>query len=225
MTGNRLYLVKQFLAEVYFCDWIGLASDCGCWANCECRQRTAVWLLWLPGNAVLGMDSGSLSPLWLQRSGWVVMLYLLCICVYLLHKYVLDAYYVLKISLWSRGAPWDPIFECVSVFMDWGGDILSDSVVWALKKILVFPCGSGGKESTCNVGDLRLIPGLGRFPWRRERLPTPVFWPGEFCGLHSPWGRKEWTWLSHFHWALKISVPQRKFMGPRVIFWLFLLLN
>ena len=23
-------------------------------------------------------------------------------------------------------------------------------------------------------------------PWRRERLPTPVFWPGEFHGLYSP---------------------------------------
>ena len=28
-------------------------------------------------------------------------------------------------------------------------------------------------------------------PWRRESLPTPVFWPGEFHGLYSPWGRKE----------------------------------
>ena len=27
--------------------------------------------------------------------------------------------------------------------------------------------------------------------WRRERLPTPVFWPGEFHGLYSPWGHKE----------------------------------
>ena len=25
-------------------------------------------------------------------------------------------------------------------------------------------------------------------PWRRERLPTPVFWPGEFHRLYSPWG-------------------------------------
>ena len=25
----------------------------------------------------------------------------------------------------------------------------------------------------------------------RERLPTPVFWPGEFHGLYSPWGHKE----------------------------------
>ena len=28
-------------------------------------------------------------------------------------------------------------------------------------------------------------------PLEKERLPTPVFWPGEFHGLYSPWGRKE----------------------------------
>ena len=28
-------------------------------------------------------------------------------------------------------------------------------------------------------------------PWRRERLPTPMFWPGESHGLYSPWGCKE----------------------------------
>ena len=26
---------------------------------------------------------------------------------------------------------------------------------------------------------------VGKMPWRRERLPTPVFWPGEFAGLWS----------------------------------------
>ena len=27
--------------------------------------------------------------------------------------------------------------------------------------------------------------------WRRDRLPTPVFWPGKFHGLsYSPWGRR-----------------------------------
>ena len=30
-----------------------------------------------------------------------------------------------------------------------------------------------------------------KIPWRRERLPTPVFWPEEFHGLYSPWGCKE----------------------------------
>ena len=56
---------------------------------------------------------------------------------------------------------------------------------------LGFSGGSAGKESAHNVGDLGSIPGLGRFPWRRERLPTPVFWPREFHGLFSPWGCKE----------------------------------
>ena len=57
--------------------------------------------------------------------------------------------------------------------------------------LLGFPCGSAGKEPACNAEDVGSIRGLGRFPWRRERLPTPVFWPGEFRGLYSPWGHKE----------------------------------
>ena len=32
---------------------------------------------------------------------------------------------------------------------------------------------------------------VGKIPWGRERLPTPVFWPGEFHGLYSPWGHRE----------------------------------
>ena len=34
-------------------------------------------------------------------------------------------------------------------------------------------------------------PWVGKILWRRERLPTPVFWPREFQGLYSPRGRKE----------------------------------
>jgi len=30
-----------------------------------------------------------------------------------------------------------------------------------------------------------------KIPWRRERLPTPVFWPGEFHGLYNSWGHNE----------------------------------
>ena len=56
---------------------------------------------------------------------------------------------------------------------------------------LGFPGGSAGKESAYNAGDLGSIPGLGRSPGEENRLPTPVFWPGEFHGLYSPWGCKE----------------------------------
>ena len=30
-----------------------------------------------------------------------------------------------------------------------------------------------------------------KIPWRRERLPTPVFWPGEFYRLYSTCCHKE----------------------------------
>ena len=36
-----------------------------------------------------------------------------------------------------------------------------------------------------------LDPWFGKIPWRRQQLPTPVFWPGEFHGLHSPWTCEE----------------------------------
>ena len=32
---------------------------------------------------------------------------------------------------------------------------------------------------------------VGKIPWRRGRLPTPVFWTGEFHELYSPWGHRE----------------------------------
>ena len=53
-----------------------------------------------------------------------------------------------------------------------------------------FPGGSDGKESAGSAGDLGSIPGLGRSPGEGKGYP-PVFWPGEFHGLYSPWGRKE----------------------------------
>ena len=34
-----------------------------------------------------------------------------------------------------------------------------------------FPCGSAGKESTCNVGDLGSIPRLGRSPGEGKAYP------------------------------------------------------
>ena len=53
-----------------------------------------------------------------------------------------------------------------------------------------FPCDSAGKESTCNVGDLGSIPGLGRSPAEGKGYPL------QYSGLensmdYSPWGRKE----------------------------------
>ena len=40
-----------------------------------------------------------------------------------------------------------------------------------MRILLGFPCGSAGKESACNVGDLGSIPGLGRSPGERNGYP------------------------------------------------------
>ena len=49
------------------------------------------------------------------------------------------------------------------------------------------------KKSACNAGDPGLDPWVGKIPWRKEWLSTPVFWPGEFCGLYGPWVAKSQT--------------------------------
>ena len=38
-----------------------------------------------------------------------------------------------------------------------------------------FPGGSNGKESTCNVGDLGLIPGMVRYPGEGNGYPLQYF--------------------------------------------------
>ena len=61
-----------------------------------------------------------------------------------------------------------------------------------------FPGGSDDKESTCNVGDLGSVPGLGKSPGEGNGLPTQYscFLPGELSEQrsltdYSPWGYKE----------------------------------
>ena len=58
----------------------------------------------------------------------------------------------------------------ISFRMDWF-DLLA--VKGALKSLL--QCGRPG-----------LDPWVGKIPWRRERLPTPVFWPRELQSMGPP---------------------------------------
>ena len=61
------------------------------------------------------------------------------------------------------------------------------------------PCGSAGKESTCNVGDLGSISGLGRSPGEGKGYPL------QYSGLENSTDyivhgvTKNQTRLSNFH--------------------------
>ena len=58
-----------------------------------------------------------------------------------------------------------------------------------------FPCGSAGKESTCNVGDLGSTPGLGRSPGKGKNYPLQYsgLENSMDCVVHSV--AKSWTQL------------------------------
>ena len=63
---------------------------------------------------------------------------------------------------------------------------------------LGFTCGSAGKDSACNAGDLGLIPGLGRSPGEGKGYPL------QYSGLENSmdcivhWVTKSRTRLSYF---------------------------
>ena len=59
-----------------------------------------------------------------------------------------------------------------------------------------FPCGTAGKESACNTGDLGSIPGLGRSPGEGKgyTLQYSGLENTTDCIVHGV--TKSWTWLS-----------------------------
>ena len=92
------------------------------------------------------------------------------------------------------------IFSLLVVYiLKWFPKVLQSVIFWIPFKFEKgFPDSSVGKESACNAGDPSLF-WVRKICWRRDRLPTPEFWPGRFHGLYSPWGWKEsdmTEWLS-----------------------------
>ena len=67
---------------------------------------------------------------------------------------------------------------------------------------LGFPCGSAGKNSVCNAGDLGLIPGLERSPGEGKGCPL------QYSGLENSMDCivhgviKSWMRQSNFHFSL-----------------------
>ena len=142
----------------------------------------------------------------------------MCTCCY--KKYVLKK---------SRFKPWkiaqlvkNPPAMQSSQFDSWVGKIH-----WRMDRLptpvsLVFPCGSAGKESTFNVGNLYSIPGLGRSPGEGKGYAL------QYSGLENSMqcivhgvakSRHDWVTFTHFThayipslWNLLPSHPFRLMM-------------
>ena len=96
---------------------------------------------------------------------------------------------------------------------------------------LVFPCDSADKESTCNVEDLGLIPGLERSPGGGKGYPL------QYSGLEHSMGFtvhgviKSQTQLSDFHFHVPhyifcfkpiiLLIASRLFFGDFGLFFVF----
>ena len=62
-----------------------------------------------------------------------------------------------------------------------------------------FPCGSTGKESACNAGDLGLIPGLGRSPGEGKSYPLQYSGLKNSMTVHGI--AKRGTRINYFHFT------------------------
>ena len=80
---------------------------------------------------------------------------------------------------------------------DWATELMQNDIEYFGNQ--GFPCGSVGKESACNAGDLGSVPGLGRSPGEGNGYPLQYSGLENSMDLYSPWGRKEsdtTEWLS-----------------------------
>ena len=139
-------------------------------------------------------------------------------------------------SLWPLGlwptsllAPWDSpgkILEWIAIPFSRGSfqprdrtrvsfiagrsfmsELQGDPVLWIGSSILGFPWWLSWKRSRLQCSRLGFDPLVGKIPWRREQLPTPVFWPGEFHELYSPWGQKESDMTEQLSFSSVICLP------------------
>ena len=62
-----------------------------------------------------------------------------------------------------------------------------------------FPCGSAGKESTCNAGDPDLIPGLGKSTGEGIGYPLQYFWSSLLTQLVKNPPAMQETWVQSLH--------------------------
>ena len=94
-----------------------------------------------------------------------------------------------------------------------------------ISKCLGFPHSSVGKQSACNAGDPRSIPGLGRSPGEGKGYPS-------HSGLENPMDcmghrvARSWTRLSNFYFTSLLypdtMLGETKMKGPSFVHMLIL---
>ena len=90
---------------------------------------------------------------------------------------------------------------------------------WSDLAAAAVEAGSAGKESTCSMGDLSLIPGLGRSPGEGSDYPF------QYSGLENSMDSivqgvtESWTWLSDLHFQWKAELGKSKLNAIQGCIW------
>ena len=151
-----------------------------------------------------GGNTRSISSTWLWGvhlpRGWVFFLPMMGLTVSGLLWWL--SWY--RICLWCRRCGFSPWVGKIC----WRRDRLLASV------FLGFPCGSAGKESTCNMGDVGSISGLERSPGEGKGYPL------QYSGLENSMdyivhgAAKSGTGLNHFHFLSLSNEHSRCGISP-----------
>ena len=82
---------------------------------------------------------------------------------------------------------------------------------------LGFPCGSAGKESACNAGDLGSIPRLERSPGKVKGYPLQYSWASLVAQLVKNLPAMQGTWVWSLDWD--DTLEKGKAMHSSILAW------
>ena len=132
---------------------------------------------------------------------WHCVMSFLCVwvCVFVCDKFVALVYARLH----------NELVTCIKSFKSQCVSLKEVLLFPCFREVQGFPCGSAGKDSACDTGDLGLIPGLGRSPGDRKGYPM------QYSGLENSMDcivhgvAKSQTRLSDFHFQRDLSISRR----------------
>jgi len=115
-----------------------------------------------------------------------------CFCFGSISSFFLELFlYSSPVWYWAPTNPGSSFFNVISFYLFILFTGFSRQEYWSGLPFLSpvgYPCGSGGKESTCTVGDLGSVPGLGRSPEEGKGYPL------QYSGVEN--SAKSQTWPS-----------------------------
>ena len=107
-------------------------------------------------------------------------------------------------ALWRERTCWCPDFpemvlclrQASELFIAWMITMVAPVMYGIFKHFKWFSCWLRQQRICLQSRRPGSVPWVGKIPWRRKWLPTPLFLPGEFHGQrslagYSPWDHKE----------------------------------